>query len=315
MRIYRYVPLNEYVIQFLEGKGLYFSSPLGFNDPYDFDLDAITTRERLTPYATTRYGRTLRREALRVARMLRAINARFVDSDVVDRRATMRLTDDTYDLFARKLAVLQRAVGAFDASAGEEPEHRIAASWASLKRQLAIMYGVVCFSSQADQILMWSHYADRHRGIALEFETEERPIRGWKNFAYLPVSYVTERHIDVIEKGFHGAFLATLTTKGVTWAYEKEHRLITLRGAGVQPARLAAFTGVVLGSRFNENGHEQRVAFFNALAANQRRRAGVPKMHFKLCTRVPARFEVGFRAVPRVVDLQAAVSSAIGSGA
>lgn len=37
-------------------------------------------------------------------------------------------------------------------------------------------YGVACFSRSHDNILMWSHYADGHSGICVEFESDECPI-------------------------------------------------------------------------------------------------------------------------------------------
>jgi hypothetical protein len=39
-------------------------------------------------------------------------------------------------------------------------------------------YGVSCFSESWNSILMWSHYADRHKGICLGFDVpEERTHR------------------------------------------------------------------------------------------------------------------------------------------
>ena len=34
-------------------------------------------------------------------------------------------------------------------------------------------FGIACFSETYDSLLMWSHYADYHRGICLEYSYEE----------------------------------------------------------------------------------------------------------------------------------------------
>ena len=34
-------------------------------------------------------------------------------------------------------------------------------------------YGVSCFSKSNDNILMWSHYSEKHTGICLEFNKDE----------------------------------------------------------------------------------------------------------------------------------------------
>jgi hypothetical protein len=35
-------------------------------------------------------------------------------------------------------------------------------------------YGIVCFSSTRDSILMWSHYAEKHTGIVIGFDAAHR---------------------------------------------------------------------------------------------------------------------------------------------
>jgi len=84
--------------------------------------------------------------------------------------------------------------------------------------------GLLCFSEAVDDPVVWSHYADCHRGIALGFCFPEKE-------AGFPVSYKNERaQLDyatlsvmespnlkkVLEQGF--------TTKAPSWRYEREYR-------------------------------------------------------------------------------------------
>jgi Protein of unknown function (DUF2971) len=55
----------------------------------------------------------------------------------------------------------------------------------SLLRQMAGIneaiherYRVFCLSAKSNSVVMWSHYADKHRGLCLEFRTEEEAFNG-----------------------------------------------------------------------------------------------------------------------------------------
>lgn len=82
--------------------------------------------------------------------------------------------------------------------------------------------GICSFSKKKDNILMWSHYADSHRGICLEFDITED-----YDFFVFPIIIKYERgypKIDVSEtRGNVGKEL--LTTKYEGWQYEQEVRI------------------------------------------------------------------------------------------
>lgn len=82
--------------------------------------------------------------------------------------------------------------------------------------------GICCFSKKKDSILMWSHYADSHRGICLEFDITED-----YDFFVFPIIIKYKRNyptVDVSEtRGNVGKEL--LTTKYEGWQYEQEVRI------------------------------------------------------------------------------------------
>jgi Protein of unknown function (DUF2971) len=83
--------------------------------------------------------------------------------------------------------------------------------------------GVLCLSERYDDILMWSHYADSHRGICLEFEaTANTPLFGEAQ----PVEYAeTYTDFPLLGGGFEQVDRAMLT-KSSHWKYEGEWRII-----------------------------------------------------------------------------------------
>lgn len=100
---------------------------------------------------------------------------------------------------------------------------------------------IACFSEDVKSILMWSHYADSHKGFALEYDfrptLSSNPLeRG----ALYPVVYSDERYDASVHitwqfmhvQGFHSknpditAFSKVALHKSRVWEYEREWRII-----------------------------------------------------------------------------------------
>jgi hypothetical protein len=82
-------------------------------------------------------------------------------------------------------------------------------------------YGVCCFTTKADSTLMWSHYADHHKGICLEFGADNHVVS-----AALKVEYRAEYpFLDLSDNGAEHNLLP-LISKSSEWAYEDEYRLV-----------------------------------------------------------------------------------------
>lgn len=95
---------------------------------------------------------------------------------------------------------------------------------------------LLCSSEQNDDILMWSHYADSHRGICLEFEaTTNTPLFGEAQ----PVEYVeTYTDFPLLSDGLEQVS-RTMLTKSSHWKYERAWRILRrVRFNEVLPERL-----------------------------------------------------------------------------
>jgi hypothetical protein len=80
-------------------------------------------------------------------------------------------------------------------------------------------FRVYCLTPKPDNLLMWSHYAKKHQGICLEFNTDN-PIFGsaWK------VEYHSEYPYYSWKPEFYVVRLAL--TKAKCWEYEEEYRIL-----------------------------------------------------------------------------------------
>ncbi len=86
------------------------------------------------------------------------------------------------------------------------------------KSEMSRKFGVLCFSENKSDLLQWSHYADRHKGICLGFDVSASEEK------FGPVSYVDKR-FPFPDKPGEAFMLKLLRTKCVAWTYEREWRV------------------------------------------------------------------------------------------
>jgi hypothetical protein len=88
--------------------------------------------------------------------------------------------------------------------------------------------GVCCFSSQCDNILQWSHYADYHKGICLKFEIEKD-----LTFFQIPVIVTYRKLMQHYNHFVHSANIVNylIRNKYIEWGYESEIRIVKTKDA------------------------------------------------------------------------------------
>ena len=121
---------------------------------------------------------------------------------------------------------------------------------------------IACFSGRSDSILMWSHYADHHRGYCIEYEVDWEPSVD----APLKVNYVLARSVITTaqlllfsSEDLRSAWDADSNMDSVThalyfeksedWTYENEWRTLLLDGAqaGYRKLLMMRPTSIILG--------------------------------------------------------------------
>lgn len=150
--------------------------------------------------------------------------------------------------------------------------------------------GICSFSKTRKNQLMWSHYADEHKGICIGFN--ERLLRPDDSFIYpLDVTYQAEypfkeiiERIKYFEKipGLNtknniagDIFYSVLGTKYSSWKYEKERRLIFQKSQAIKFTEKSV-NSIAFGLRMTErdkltlrklmSGHEWRhIRWFQAV--------------------------------------------------
>jgi hypothetical protein len=85
--------------------------------------------------------------------------------------------------------------------------------------------GIACFSTSDKILLMWSHYADSHKGACLTFDISKD--EGFFAFPFI-VDYPKEypRVNFIREKDKRKRYKHMVATKSTEWEYEKEIRIL-----------------------------------------------------------------------------------------
>lgn len=125
-----------------------------------------------------------------------------------------------------KISIIDKLNDPFELQAGfTKPNKKIRDQFAQFKSKISKDVGLFCCSKKWHNPLLWSHYAEKHTGIALGFEMPER--------AAIEVKYSKQRPLftsSTLSKDSNNTiYLEKLgKTKFISWAYEEEVRFVYL---------------------------------------------------------------------------------------
>ena len=88
---------------------------------------------------------------------------------------------------------------------------------------------LICASVVRDSVLMWSHYAENHTGLVLEFDTKQPPFSKIPSDCWLTVKY-SDKKADYVyshkNREFRERMFAMAASKASIWSYENEIRIV-----------------------------------------------------------------------------------------
>lgn len=140
--------------------------------------------------------------------------------------------------------------------------------------------GVCCFSKKEDNLLLWSHYGDSHKGVCLKFNILEDP-----EFFYFPVNVKYDTNYPVYNhlKSREEILSSLMLTKSNVWSYEEEYRVIKLETLGAQKLAKKCFVEIIFGCRCDESFIEKIILLTRTFGYNLvYKRAILNKSNFSL---------------------------------
>lgn len=123
-------------------------------------------------------------------------------------------------------------------------------SLASSKETILSRTGILCLSKKLDNILMWSHYTDSHKGLVIELD----PIHDLDFFlSPIQVNYTDTYEPTNYFKDPHSAITKIISTKSSCWSYEEEIRIVKSGVIGSVPFNPKAIRRVIFGCKSDAN--------------------------------------------------------------
>lgn len=263
-RLYKYRAFSDLTAQILVTDSIFFASPSTFNDPLD-------SKPYLTPDLEVEQLKSLfgsmveqrRNSELHVA--ANSLNYRGPKTMAHIRRHSLKAA-------AEAMKIITYNASASDGNQVEALKFFLAQA---IEQELMRRYGagIFCLAERADCPLMWSHYANQHKGVCLGYSVppgvEDNVMR---------ISYENDREVkasDVAamlsgnEQAKKRVDSAVLCRKAPSWGYEREWRLIGEQGLQRNPLELEEVifgmrcsSGVVFSLVKALEGRERQVKFF-----------------------------------------------------
>ncbi|APP09250.1 hypothetical protein VH1709_contig00129-0001 [Vibrio harveyi] len=114
--------------------------------------------------------------------------------------------------------------------------------------------GICSLSKSHDNILMWSHYADNHKGFVVEFTLDVNDERIVNNpeffFGGNDVEYSHDMPIKVVGTDNFSDHYRQFLVKSQDWKYEQEYRVLsTNKGAGIHKFDHRLISSVIVGAK------------------------------------------------------------------
>lgn len=118
-----------------------------------------------------------------------------------------------------------------------------------LTRKVISSVGYFCMTTKPDNILMWAHYADSHKGVCLKFDI----LEDLDTFLVpVPVDY-NEQYINF--NMLNSDLLSVLRRKSPEWKYEDEYRIIKTDHQGLWEIKPESLVEIIFGCRTSEENH------------------------------------------------------------
>lgn len=134
----------------------------------------------------------------------------------------------------------------------------------NLNTDLCAIFKICCFSTDYKNKLMWSHYADSHKGICVEYDFSETYK---SDIIPLPICYSKDRLKVPWDKAFNQSpeakndliayRIKALLTKDKMWQYEHEWRILVSAKDGVDSIPAPPIKCIYLGALCSEENEKK----------------------------------------------------------
>lgn len=250
--LFKYISFGEKSYSILQKDEILLKTPDKFNDPFDGSLTYVIDPSRDVSKYIDNFKDELSESEIEELKK----------SDNFRLDLLKRVTNLKEDQIIQYIEWL-------DKRGKDERTEMVSRFSSGLKRGVYI----TCFSESKDSILMWSHYADCHRGFCIEYDFSSLDFHDTTTRLLYPIIYAdslfdaTEYLRPVFEGGEHNNLMVTYAaiTKSTEWDYEKEWRYVLPLGHSNDPQLLSVPKpkAIYLGAKVSNEDKENIIKLAN----------------------------------------------------
>ena len=230
--MYKFSPIDKYALINLIKNQIFFNNSSNLNDPFDFCHDIKTdliSNEKFAEY----YKKTLNREFDETT-LLEILNNTISKKDfynffnkhcdLIFENKTLLSKHDLLEKFKKNPDIYFNECKEFF-SKKKSGVDKVTDDEIYKMRQRRSDVGLCCFSKTNSNIQMWSHYADKHQGFCLQFDSNFYPFNKKREVIYkekipmVSIDEILKKNSDEILNNFY-------FYKSILWFKEHELRLI-----------------------------------------------------------------------------------------
>jgi hypothetical protein len=217
--LYKFEKINEQTLRNLKNAQLFFNTPSSFNDPFDCSVLEASVILNHSDYID--------------------IFKHYLNEHGIDLKTEIKDISDIPEKYRNQIYNgIQQIL--------KQNQH-----------QYLYDTGCTCFSERNDHILMWSHYADGHKGFCLEFNTSFKPFQNAMqvNYSY-DFPSINIKKLITDHQALDKDLLSPILTKHKFWCYEKEWRIFHKEPHKPYGYGVDALNAVYFGASANETDIE-----------------------------------------------------------
>lgn len=227
-KLYKYYSINERLDNVIKSGKCWFSRPSDFNDPFDCNLDVSIGN--CDGEIMNNLGKSS---------MLQLLKEELSNRSSEEKGAGERILS--------KPSLVKKIINEVH------------------KYYINQNIGVYCLSEDPVNILMWSHYANSHKGICLEFDIKRGgffynnllPVQYRKYYPKFELSDYQDE-----ENMMFAMHQQAICTKSVLWKYEKEWRVIADDIFGYKKFDKQDITKVLFGAKTSDDDKKRILSLF-----------------------------------------------------
>lgn len=197
------------------------------------------------------------------------------DASYEDFARSLGIEDDGDDITLTKLIYqLQRPE---DAEKAIKMDEDLTKANKEMGQSIDNMFRVGCLCTDYKNRLMWSHYADGHKGFCVEYDfscnskmlseplilpvvySKERPKFPWS------VALAKDKNSEEVKNVGARTMIRSLLTKDEAWSYEDEWRIISLASSGTDNIKMPPISCIYIGAMCSQENREILVEIASSL--------------------------------------------------